>query len=365
MSNTPDNRPPGASDPARQDEIMTTLHSIMAQLTTLSNRLDLQGTTIAKHALLLDGTNGSAVAGGRSPGPDGTGGRQDTTGGADPRHHQPSGCDHHDDLKNSFYRPKLNFPRYDGESDPLPWLNRCESYFRGTRTLAAEQVWLASLHMDGAAAEWYYALEREYGMVPWSRFTELVNLCFGPPLRSNPLGELKDLRRTGSVDEYQRQFLALLCRCDGLSSTHTMNLFTAGLGEPMTSDVEMQRPADLQVAMSLARAFERRATIVTQAPMSRFPPRLRQQTAGPIASAAASTAPGSANRAPSASGSVPSPAPSVRSRFRRLTPDEMADKRRKGECYFCPENFSLDHKCAMKGVFLMELDDNDDPDLIG
>jgi hypothetical protein len=40
----------------------------------------------------------------------------------------------------------------------------------------------------------------------------------------------------------------------------------------------------------------------------------------------------------------------------------MADKRRKGECYFCPEIFSLDHKCAMKGVFLMELDEHDDPD---
>jgi hypothetical protein len=53
---------------------------------------------------------------------------------------------------------------------------------------------------------------------------------------------------------------------------------------------------------------------------------------------------------------------SQRPRFRRLSPDEMVDKRRKGECYFCPEIFSLDHKCAMKGVFLMELDDHDDPD---
>jgi hypothetical protein len=41
---------------------------------------------------------------------------------------------------------------------------------------------MASLHMDGAAAEWYYALEREYGMVPWNHFTEFVNLRFGPPL---------------------------------------------------------------------------------------------------------------------------------------------------------------------------------------
>jgi hypothetical protein len=62
MSSTPDNRPPGATDPARQDDLTATLNSIMAQLTTISNRLNLHGTTLAKHALLLDGTEGSAVA---------------------------------------------------------------------------------------------------------------------------------------------------------------------------------------------------------------------------------------------------------------------------------------------------------------
>jgi hypothetical protein len=39
----------------------------------------------------------------------------------------------------------------------------------------------------------------------------------------------------------------------------------------------------------------------------------------------------------------------------------MAEKRKKGECYFCPEKFFQDHKCAMKGVFLMELSEEDDP----
>jgi hypothetical protein len=129
-------------------------------------------------------------------------------------------------------------------------------------------------------------------MVPWNRLMKFMNLRFAPPLRSNPLGELKELRRTGSVDEYQRQFLALLCRCDELPSVHAMNLFTAGLGEPMTSDVEMQQPANLQFTMSLARAFERCANFVNQAPVSRFPSQSRQTTAGPAASAAASTAAG-------------------------------------------------------------------------
>jgi hypothetical protein len=38
----------------------------------------------------------------------------------------------------------------------------------GTRTLQDKQ--------DGAAAEWYYVLEREYGLLPWVRFIEFINL---------------------------------------------------------------------------------------------------------------------------------------------------------------------------------------------
>jgi hypothetical protein len=59
--------------------------------------------------------------------------------------------------------------------------------------MPAEQVWLASLHLDGVAAKWYYAFEREYGMLPWTRFDEFRNLHFRPPIRFNPHGELKAL----------------------------------------------------------------------------------------------------------------------------------------------------------------------------
>jgi hypothetical protein len=39
-------------------------------------------------------------------------------------------------------------------------------------------------------------------------------------------------------------------------------MFTAGLGEPLRTNVELQSPTQLQTAMSLARAYERRDAIV-------------------------------------------------------------------------------------------------------
>jgi len=50
-----------------------------------------------------------------------------------------------------------------------------------------------------------------------------------------------------------------------------------------------------------------------------------------------------------------------RPRFRRLTPEEIADKRANGQCYFCPEKFSRDHKCAARGgVFCIAMADSED-----
>jgi hypothetical protein len=115
-------------------------------------------------------------------------------------------------------RPKINFLTFDGEADPLSWLDKCTMYFHGMGTLADERVWMASLHLKGAAVEWYYTLERDYSVVTWPRFEELLNMSFDPPLRTNGLAYLKELRRTDTVDEYQRQFLTLLCRSDDMTS---------------------------------------------------------------------------------------------------------------------------------------------------
>jgi hypothetical protein len=39
-------------------------------------------------------------------------------------------------------------------------------------------------------------------------------------------------------------------------------------------------------------------------------------------------------------------------------------KHTNGECYYCSEKFSNDHKCKSKSVFLLEMDDGDEPDVV-
>lgn len=66
------------------------------------------------------------------------------------------------------------------------------------RMMEEEKVWMVSVHLDGVAAEWFFALERDNGVMLWPRFIDFVNLRFGPSVWSNPLAELKALCLTST-----------------------------------------------------------------------------------------------------------------------------------------------------------------------
>jgi hypothetical protein len=184
--------------------------------------------------------------------------------------------------------PKLHkpdFPKFDGKGDPLSFIHCCEQFFHGYRVLEEEKVWMASIHLLDAAHIWYMHIERDNGTPTWRRFTELLNLRFGPPLRANPLGDLAACRRTGSVEDYSEQFLSLLARAGTLTESQQVQLFTVGLQPLMSINVQIQAPQSLEVAMNLARAYEVREQVVRASQQQRMPHSAYQQGVLPTPSA--------------------------------------------------------------------------------
>lgn len=170
----------------------------------------------------------------------------------------PRGADSHN-IRPEDRTPRLyhlDFIRYDDKTDPLLFTNKCESFFFQQRVIPEEQVWMTSYHIEHAAQQWYMQIQQEEGTPSCRRFSKLLNLRFGPPLRSCSLGELASCRRTGIISDYMERFLELLPRVGPLSADQQIQLFTMGLQEPLSIDVQLQNPMTL--AMNLARAYERR-----------------------------------------------------------------------------------------------------------
>jgi hypothetical protein len=261
-----------------------------------------------------------------------------------------SGPSHQDLIATAAqHSHKLLFPTYDGKDDPLPWLNRCGQFFRIQATEDVGKVFLASFYMTGDAAQWFTLLEKNQGTPTWDEFERLVNQRFGPPIHGNALGELIQLRRETTIANYQTRFLALVNRCKGLTEPHQIDIFTAGLRDPLKTDVELEQPATLEEAMALARAYEHRLAMSAK-PTTRLPSRPAYGRTKQLSIPTPMSATGGQTSGLATTTTEP--------RFKRLTAAEMAAKHARGECYNCTEKFSKEHLevCPIKGIFLLELD---------
>jgi hypothetical protein len=284
-----------------------------------------------------------------------------SSSGAGPRSH--SG-EHPQDRPPKHWRPE--FPRYDGKTDPLIFINKCESFFLQQRIMPEERVWMASYNLNDVAQLWYMQVQEDEGTPNWPRFKDLLNLRFGPPLRSAPLFELSSCRRTGTVTEYQDQWQALLPRAGKLDEAQRIQLFTGGLQPPLSLQVQMQNPQSLASAMSLARQFELLAEY-TGPPAPAAPARAPARgllgaslplLALPAPPPPAARAPAAANPAANAGAANPGDGRQAK----RLSREEQAERRRLGLCYNCNEPYSRGHNRVCRRIFHIagvELDDDD------
>jgi hypothetical protein len=143
-----------------------------------------------------------------------------------------------------------------------------------------------------------------------------------------PLFELADCRRTGTIEEYQDRFQALLPRAGQLDEAQRVQLFTGGLLPPLSLDVRVHNPQSLAAAMSLVHQLE-----------------LREQYA-PAAAKATSRGvlppppPRFAHPAALAEKAAPSTVPVDGQPVKRLSRPEQEERRRLGLCFNCNEKYT-------------------------
>jgi hypothetical protein len=153
---------------------------------------------------------------------------------------------------------KLEFLKFNGKGDPLPWLNCCERFFHLRRTPDDQKVAYATFnHLDDAQL-WFDRLELNSGQPTWQRFVQFINSRFRPQLIDNSVGELVHLKRDGSIDDFYNCFVVLSCRELTLTEPLQVQLFIAGLGPPLRIDVALLQSVSLEEALKFVRAYEQR-----------------------------------------------------------------------------------------------------------
>ncbi|KAL4198599.1 hypothetical protein AMTRI_Chr03g46780 [Amborella trichopoda] len=88
---------------------------------------------------------------------------------------------------------KMDFPKFNGEEDPISWVCRADQFFEFYQTPKKDRIPL-----------------EELGIATWEDFKSSHHVRYGPTQFQDFFGNLTKLQQTGLVRDYQTQFERLL-----------------------------------------------------------------------------------------------------------------------------------------------------------
>ncbi|XP_071680601.1 uncharacterized protein [Lolium perenne] len=151
--------------------------------------------------------------------------------------------------------PPADFPRFDGEN-PMLWQKAAEKYFRLFAVDPSYRVEYATMHFSGNAALWLQSVEHKLASLTWDQWCELLSKHFDRGQYQLLYRQCFRLRQTGTVVAYIEKFDSLmhhmLAYKPDLDPTFFTTRFIEGLSSDIRRVVMIQRPEDLETAVSLA-----------------------------------------------------------------------------------------------------------------
>ncbi|XP_021596651.1 uncharacterized protein LOC110603257 [Manihot esculenta] len=240
---------------------------------------------------------------------------------------------------STSYTPKLvklDFPRFDEKEDPSSWVCRAEQFFQFHHTLDDERVEIASFHLVGDAQLWYQLLKQENPVITWADFKEGFYARYGPNQLVDYFGELSKLQQRRTVQMYQTQFEKLLAKVGPLSQARQVGCFVSGLISSIRTNVQANRPKSLSEAIALARLYEARNSVQVKGTSTTSRPAFQTSRPSPVISQLAANP------------------------IKRLTWEELNERKKLGLCFKCNEKFGLGHRCKKLFSIQAVLEESDD-----
>ncbi|KAL6506420.1 hypothetical protein OROGR_024601 [Orobanche gracilis] len=237
--------------------------------------------------------------------------------------------------------PKVHLEQFDG-SNPLDWVFNAERFFTVQNVPVDQRLHYCSFYMQGTALSWYKWMQWNNLFSSWQMFLRDLSVRFGPSSYMNHQAALFKLRQVGMVTSYQDQFERLNNCVTGLSETAILNCFISGLKVEIQRELAIQKPTSINDAIDLAKLVEDKLhDSRARTPFTRF-------------STTNSTAP----LLPSPPLPLQAPRISPTLPIRRLTQQEMQERRAKGLRFNCDDKFEKGHKCRSPQFLSLIVEDS-------
>jgi hypothetical protein len=155
--------------------------------------------------------------------------------------------------------PWMDFPRFDG-TDASIWVDTCETFFTLYQIAPSFQVSAATMYLSETAAHWYHAFKQNHERLTWEQFRNAVLLEFDTDTHRVKMKELLQLKQSGTVADYRRQFDRLVYNIKlydpAIGGIMLVTQFVLGLRDDIRALVEAQLPDTVQRATLLAQVHE-------------------------------------------------------------------------------------------------------------
>eukprot|EP00253_Pinus_taeda_P026095 PITA_26095 len=227
--------------------------------------------------------------------------------------------------------PKLDMYKFDGSHLAI-WLSQMDQYFTLNHIKDDEtKLSVGSLYLDQEIWQWWEWHQKCYARpITWQIFSKALSDRFEH--ESNFLGRLKKLRQTSTVQDYITAFEALTFRTRGLADEFYVECFISGIKDAIQAHVRMHHPATWLAVYTMAREVER--SLAAQSPRPNF------------------TAKGHPTQASSTTQTL---------KVQKVSPVEMAERRKQGLCYYCDDKYSPGHKCKEPRFFQIDANEEAPP----
>nr|KYP71834.1 Retrotransposable element Tf2 [Cajanus cajan] len=150
---------------------------------------------------------------------------------------------------------KVELPSFDG-SDPGAWISRAETYFEIQETRPELKVRLAKICMEGSTVHWFNLWFDSESEPSWEGLKVALLRRFGGAFVENPFESLAELQQEGTVTSYIEEFEYLTSQVPKMPEQQFMAYFMHGLRAEIRRKVRIHKPDNRVRMMELARAIE-------------------------------------------------------------------------------------------------------------